>query len=163
MKLRGVLGTVMAGAMLLSSPVKAQSTAEATLLSRLNEVRTQGVNCPGNGRRPVAGGLVQSGQHAQAARIQAVHMGSSGSISHTGAGGTTPKIRAASTGVNAVSVTEIIFMGRGVNPEAAMQWWLNSPVHCYWMTEGRYTHAGASIIQGARGTAYVIVLSSQPR
>ncbi|MFC4425870.1 CAP domain-containing protein [Deinococcus navajonensis] len=163
MKLSRLLVAAAAGAALLSSAVQAQSTAEAALLGRLNQVRAQGVNCPGNGRRPVAGALAQSGQHAQAARTQALYMSSTGVISHTGAGGTTPKFRAASTGVNAVSVTEIIYMGRGVNPEAAMQWWLNSPVHCYWMTEGRYTHAGASIIPGARGTAYVIVLSSQPR
>lgn len=157
---RHVLGIV---ALAASATAFAQTSAESQLLARLNQVRAQGVTCPGSGRRPAAGALAFSNTHAQAARIQANYMTSSGRITHTGANGTTPRIRAASTGVNAVSVTEIIFMGTGLNPEAAIQWWLHSPVHCFWMNEARYTHAGASIVQGSRGTSYVVVLSSQPR
>lgn len=138
-------------------------TPEAQLLARLNGVRAQGVNCPGSGRRPVAGALSYSAPHAQAARLQAVDMGASGSVSHTGQNGSTPRIRAASTGVNATSVTEIVYLAAGLNTEQALSWWLGSATHCYWMTEGRYTHAGASVVRGPRGTAYVIVLSSQPR
>lgn len=157
---RHVLGVV---ALAASATAFAQTSAESQLLARLNQVRAQGVTCPGSGRRPVAGALAFSNTHAQAARIQASYMTSSGRITHTGTNGTTPRIRAASTGVNAVSVTEIIFMGTGLNPEAAIQWWMHSPVHCFWMNEARYTHAGASIVQGSRGTSYVVVLSSQPR
>ncbi len=141
----------------------AQSAPERQLIDRLNQIRAQGVTCPGSGLRPVSGALSYSAPHAQAARLQAGYMTQTGRVSHTGAGGSTPRVRAASTGVNAVSVTEIIYMNAGVNPEQAMQWWLHSAVHCYWMTEGRYTRAGASVIRGARGTAYVIVLSSDPR
>ncbi|WP_412028421.1 CAP domain-containing protein [Deinococcus yunweiensis] len=158
-----VLSVFAALATLSLGSAHAQSAAERQLLSRLNEVRAQGVTCPGSGVRPAAGALAYSAQHAQAARLQAVYMGQSGRITHTGRSGSTPRIRAASTGVNAVSVTEIIYMNGGVNPEQAMRWWLNSPVHCYWMTEGRYTRAGASVLPGLRGTAYVIVLSSDPR
>lgn len=140
-----------------------QSAAERQLLARLNEVRAQGVTCPGSGRRPPAQALTPSAQHAQAARLQATYMGQSGRVSHDGPGGSTPRVRAASTGIDAVSVTEIIYMSGGLNPEQAMQWWLHSPVHCFWMTEGRYTHAGASVIQSSRGTAYVMVLSSGQR
>ena len=154
--------TTLAALALLGS-AHAQSIAERQLLTRLNQVRAQGVTCPGSGIRPASGALAYSAPHAQAARLQAGFMSQSGRVSHTGAGGTTPRVRAASTGVNAVSVTEIIYMNGGLNPEQAMQWWLHSPVHCYWMTEGRYTRAGASVIQGAHGTAYVIVLSSEPR
>ncbi len=149
---------------LLASPAAhAQTAAEAHLLVRLNEIRTQGVSCPGSGRRPVAGALSDSVPHAQAARLQSGYMAASGQVTHTGQGGSTVRVRAASTGVNATSVTEIVYMGSGLDPEQAMRWWLGSAAHCYWMTEGRYTHAGTSIVQGARGTAYVIVLSSQPR
>ncbi|MFK7603500.1 CAP domain-containing protein [Deinococcus sp. SM5_A1] len=142
---------------------QAQATPEAQLLARLDEIRTQGVSCPGSGRRPVASALSVSAPHAQAARLQAGYMTSSGRITHTGQNGSTPRIRAASTGVNATSVTEIVYMGTGLDTEQAMRWWLGSATHCYWMTEGRYTHAGASVVRGPRGTAYVIVLSSQPR
>lgn len=141
----------------------APTPAESQLMVRLNQVRAQGVICPGSGRRPVAGALSYSPELAAAARIQAGYMSSSGRITHTGADGSTPKVRAASTGVNAVSVTEIIYMGGGVNPEQAVRWWLNSAVHCYWMNENRYTHVGAAVVQGSRGTSYVMVLSSQPR
>lgn len=149
--------------LLTTSVTQAQATPEAQLLARLNAVRAQGVSCPGSGRRPVAGALTYSAPHAQAARLQAGYMGASGRITHSGQNGSTPRVRAASTGVTATSVTEIVYMGTGLNTEAAMRWWLSSPVHCYWMTQGSYTHAGASVIRGSRGTAYVIVLSSQPR
>lgn len=148
---------------LLSLTAQAQTPAEARLLAELNRARAQGVTCPGLGRRPVAVPLAASGAHALAARMQAGYMSSSGRITHTGVGGSTPRVRAASTGVRAVSVTEIVYLGAGVNPEAAVRWWLNSPVHCSVLTDARYTHAGASVVQGARGTASVVVLSSQLR
>ncbi|MDV6373488.1 CAP domain-containing protein [Deinococcus arenicola] len=140
-----------------------QTPPEAQLLARLNQIRAQGVTCPGSGRRPAAVALSFSPAHAQAARLQAGYMASSRRVTHTGQDGSTPRIRAASTGVNAVSLSEIVYLNTGLDPEAAMQWWLGSASHCFWMTEGRYTHAGASVVQGARSTAYVIVLSSQPK
>lgn len=139
------------------------ASAEDQLLTRLNQVRASGVNCPGSGRRPAAGALSPAAAHAQAASQQARYMAGSGVISHTGPGGTTPRVRAASTGINTVSVTEIIYMGSGLDPEAAIAWWLQSPVHCFYMTDARYTTAGASIVRGPRGTAYVMVLTSTPR
>lgn len=149
--------------LLASSATQAQATPEAQLLTRLNQIRAQGVNCPGSGRRPVAGALSFSPAHAQAARLQAGDMASSGRVTHTGQNGSTPRIRAASTGVRATSVTEIVYMGAGGNPEQAARWWQGSPVHCSILTEPRYTHAGASVVWGARGAAYVVVLSSQPK
>lgn len=145
------------------SVASAQTAAERSLLTQLNAVRAAGVTCPGSGRRPPAAALAPSEAHARAAGIQAAYMARTGRISHTGENGSTPRIRAASTGVSATSVTEIIYMGAGLNPAAAMAWWRQSPVHCYWMTEGRYTRAGVRIVPGARGTAYVIVLSSGQR
>lgn len=163
MNMRGVVASVLALLSLSASAGANRTGAEVQLVARLNQVRAQGVSCPGSGRRPVAGTLAPSSLHARAAGLQANFMASSGRITHSGPGGTTPRIRAASTGIRAVSVTEIVFMGRGLNPEAAIQWWLKSPVHCYWMTEKRYTHVGASIVQGRGGTAYVMVLSSRPQ
>ncbi|WP_034383544.1 CAP domain-containing protein [Deinococcus sp. YIM 77859] len=155
--------TILAGALVALGSAHAQSPAEAELLAGLNAARARGVTCPGTGARPVAAPLTAALPHALAARTQAGYMSSSGRITHAGAGGSTPRLRAASTGVQAVSVTEIIYMGPGVNPQGAVQWWLGSAVHCTVLTDPRYTHAGASVVQGARGTAYVVVLSSEPR
>ncbi len=157
--------TVLAG-VLAALPflgAQAQSSAEVQLLVGLNQARARGVTCPAVGRRPVAAPLPASPAHAFAARTQAGYMSSSGRISHVGTGGSTPRVRAASTGVTAVSVTEIVYLGSGVDPRGAVRWWLHSPVHCAVLTDARYTHAGASVVQGSRGTAYVVVLSSRPR
>lgn len=155
--------TIAAGmlAALTSFSATAQSPAEAQVLAGLNEARARGVTCPASGRRPVAAPLLPSAAHALAARNQAGYMSSRAGVTHAGAGGTTPRIRAASVGVQAVSVTEIIYMGTG--PQAALNWWLASPLHCAILTDGRYTHAGVAVVQGSRGTAYVVVLSSQPK
>lgn len=160
--LRGWL-TIAAGllAALTSWAARAQSPAEAQVLAGLNAARAQGVTCPASGRRPVAAALTASAAHALAARNQAAHMSSRAGVTHVGAGGTTPRVRAASVGVRAVSVTEIIYMG--TNPQGALSWWLASPLHCAILTDPRYTHAGAAVVQGARGTAYVVVLSSEPQ
>ncbi len=151
------IGTVQA------APVQTASSAEGLLLGRLNQIRAMGVNCPGSGQRPATAALQPSDLHAASALKQASYMAQSGAVSHIGPGGTTPRVRAASSGIQTVSVTEIIYMGNGLNPEAAIQWWLHSPVHCYYMTDGRYTTAGASIVRGNRGTAYVMVLTSTPK
>jgi len=148
-----------AGVQTVSQP----TSAEGQLLARLNDIRAAGVTCPGSGARPVASALLPSELHALSALKQASYMAQSGVVTHTGPGGTTPRLRAASTGIQSVSVTEIVYMGSGLNPEAAMQWWLHSPVHCFYMTDARYTTAGASIVRGNRGTAYVMVLTSTPR
>ena len=157
--------TLILGAAVLGGTVRASasSTAEGQLLTRLNQIRAAGVSCPGSGARPVAGALQSSGLHAVSALEQASYMARSGLITHTGPGGTTPRVRAASTGIESVSVTEIVYLGGGLDSEAAMQWWLHSPVHCYYMTAQRYTTAGASVVRGSRGTAYVMVLTSDPR
>lgn len=155
--------TLMLGAALLGHVAEAASSAESQLLARLNDLRAQGVTCPGSGARPVAGALQASELHGLSALKQARYMAQSGVVGHSGQGGSTPRLRAASTGIHALSVTEIVYMGSGLDPEAAMQWWLHSPVHCFYMTDARYTTAGASVVRGNRGTAYVMVLTGDPR
>jgi uncharacterized protein YkwD len=161
--MRKLMLALILGAAVLGDVGVAASSAESQLLARLNELRAQGVVCPGSGSRPVAGALKASEPHGLSALKQASYMAGSGVISHTGPGGTTPRLRAASTGINTVSITEIVYMGSGLDPEAAMQWWLHSPVHCFYMTDVRYRTAGASVVRGSRGTAYVMVLTSEPR
>lgn len=149
---------------LLSGSVLAQtSPAEEDLLTRINQLRIEGISCPGSGPRPVAGTLLPTPAHAQAADMQARYMAATHQVSHIGAGGSTPKTRAAKMGLSAVSLTEIIYLGSGNNPEKAINWWRNSAVHCAVMTDPRYTHAAASVVSGGGSTAYVVVLSSRPK
>ncbi|WP_407569507.1 CAP domain-containing protein [Deinococcus altitudinis] len=143
--------------------LQVSSSAEGQLLARLNQIRAAGVSCPGSGPRPATTALRSAGSHAASAFKQASYMAQSGEVSHIGPGGTTPRVRAASSGIQTVSVTEIIYLGSRLDPEAAIRWWLHSPLHCSIMTDGRYTLAGASVVRGNRGTAYVMVLTSTPK
>ncbi len=132
--------------------------SESALLGGVNALRAQGIRCAG-AARPRSAPLSFMSAQAAAARIQASYMAQTGRISHTGAGGTSPRVRAASVGVRG-SMSEIIYLSSGLNAQQAVNWWRSSPVHCYAMTDPRYTKAGMSIVRGARGTAYVMVLSN---
>ncbi len=87
-------------------------------------------------------------------------MAATGRVTHDGENGSTPRVRAASYGVQAVSVTEIIYMGSKLDLGEAVAWWTGSNVHCTVMTDPRYTEAGVSVQRGPRGTSYVVVFSS---
>ncbi|WP_245895981.1 CAP domain-containing protein [Deinococcus irradiatisoli] len=133
--------------------------SESALLSGVNALRAQGIRCAGT-PRPRSAPLTFMSAQAAAARVQASYMAQTGRISHTGAGGTSPRVRAASAGVRGSSMSEIIYLSPGLNAQQAVNWWRNSAVHCFAMTDPRYTKAGMSIVRGARGTAYVMVLSN---
>ncbi|WP_425146314.1 CAP domain-containing protein [Deinococcus sp.] len=156
-----LLLTSLGAAAVQSGP--AENSAATRLLSRLNGIRVAGVVCPGSGARAPAEALIPSALHSAAAARQADYMAGSGVVSHTGPDGSSPRVRALKSGIRSVSVSEIIYLGNGLNPEKAMQWWLHSPVHCSVMTDPRYTTAGASVVQGSQGSAYVIVLTSDPQ
>ena len=137
----------------------AQSTDEARLLQLVNELRSTGVRCP-TANRSAAAPLSFSGTLAEAARQQGLYLATTGRITHTGPDGSSPRVRAASYGVNAVSVTEIIYLNVSGPVDRAVQWWTGSAIHCLVMTDARYTHAGVNVVRGPRGTAFVVVLSS---
>ncbi len=149
---------VLAG-LLLSGVGALAGNLDSTLLSKLNAVRAHGVGCP-SGPRAATAALRWNAQLAQAATQQASYMANAGRVTHTGRNGSTPRLRAASFGVDAVSVTEIVYLGQRPDLQRALTWWKNSAVHCFYMTDGRYAQAGASVVSGARGTALVIVMSS---
>ncbi|MCZ7546554.1 MAG: CAP domain-containing protein [Anaerolineae bacterium] len=68
-----------------------------------------------------------------------------GRISHTGAGGSTPRDRAIAAGYGggaSVDVAENIVEGGLMTVEAAIRWWRNSPVHYNTMTSPYYDEAG---------------------
>ena len=56
--------------------------------------------------RPRSAALTFMSAQAAAARVQAAYMAQTGRISHTGAGGTSPRVRAASAGVRGSSMSE---------------------------------------------------------
>jgi len=133
--------------------------SESVLLAGVNALRAQGIRCAGVAR-PRSAPLIWTAANNAAARLQASYMAQTGRISHTGAGGSSPRVRAASTGVRGGNMSEIIYLNMGLNAQQAVNWWRNSPVHCYAMTNPLYTKAGMSIVQAGRGTAYVMVLSN---
>ena len=138
----------------------APTVSGAAVLKKLNQVRLLGTTCPGVGPRPAVGILHASLLHAATAFLQSKYMAGSGEVSHVGPDGSTPPQRAAGLGLQAVSVTEIVYLGHSPDPESALRWWLHSPVHCKIITDPRYSVAGGSVVQGKQGTAYVVVLSS---
>lgn len=146
-----------------ATAIQGVASAERRVFARLNQIRAASLNCPGSGPRPAVAALRPSSLHAASAFRQASYMARSGEVSHIGAGGTTPRVRAVSSGIQTVSVTEIIYLGSRLDPETAVQWWLHSPLHCSIVTDGGYTTAGVSVVRGERGTAYVVVLTSSPR
>ncbi|TSA87824.1 CAP domain-containing protein [Deinococcus detaillensis] len=133
--------------------------SESALLSGINALRAQGISCAGVSR-PRSAPLTWTATNSSAARLQASYMAQTGRVSHTGAGGTSPRVRAASTGVRGPNMSEIIYLNVGLNASQAVNWWRNSPVHCYALTNPAYTKAGMSIVRAGRGTAYVMVLSN---
>ena len=84
-------------------------SAESALLSGVNALRAQGISCAG-AFRPRSAPLIWTASNSAAARLQATYMAQTGRISHTGAGGTSPRVRAASTGVRGPNMSEIIYL-----------------------------------------------------
>ena len=133
--------------------------SESVLLAGVNVLRAQVVRCAGVAR-PRSAPLTWTAANTAAARLQASDLAQTGRISHTGANGSSPRVRAASTGVRGGNISEIIYLSLGLNAQQAVNWWRNSPVHCYAMTNPLYTKAGVSIVQAGRAAAYVMVLSN---
>jgi len=157
-------------ALLLLAAAPAPTPAQQ-LLARVNALRAAGIVCPaGNSapapetgagaRRPLTGTLAFSPLHAAAAFMQAKRMVQVNDVTHEGEGGSTPQSRAATAGIRAASVSEIVYLGRRGGVEGAVTWWRHSAVHCRVMTDPRYSVAGASVVAGPDGTAYVMVLTS---
>ena len=145
----------------VSSP--AAPTPATQLLTRLNAVRAAGASCGERGVRPPAGALRAAAPNARAAAQQAGYLASSGVVSHTGQGGSTPRQRAASAGIRVQAVAEIIYLGQLPGSERAVQWWLHEPLHCTVLLDPRFQEAGVSVLSGPGGTAYVVVFSGKAK
>ncbi|MGW0041999.1 CAP domain-containing protein [Rhodococcus sp. NPDC003348] len=100
-----------------------------------------------NGCGPVA----SNGQLAAAASRHATDMLNSGVTGHTGSDGSSPDARIAAAGYAPVARWgEIVYWGTGggATPEAAVNWWMNSPGHRAIITNCALTDAGVSTSSG---------------
>ncbi len=102
---------------------------------------------------------------ATAAQWQASYMAQSGSITHTGPDGSTPKDRATAAGYPSFSwgvmAGENMYMGTSATAESAFNWWMNSSIHRAQILSGRYTQVGIGWASGDYGSAFVM-LFGQP-
>ena len=157
-KIHAMRPLLLAGLLLCGVGARA-GNPNTSLFSGLNVLRAHGLSCP-SGPRAATSALRWDDRLARAARQQARYLAGSGRVTHSGPSGSTPRLRAASFGARAVSVSEIVYLGSRPQVQGALNWWTHSAVHCFYMTDPRYALAGASVVTGARGTALVIVLSS---
>jgi LysM repeat protein len=111
--------------------VRAQDPV-SEILRLVNQVRAEA----GVGSLRINSTLAAAAQEFTEWRTQA------GVITHTGPGGSTPRDRALAAGYNRTYVGENIVEGGLMTPEAAVRWWLGSPVHYRNMTSPNYEDVG---------------------
>ncbi len=138
--------------LILSSFANAKSTNETRVVAQINAIRTSGTRCNG------AGGIRISSMRwnntlARAARTHALNMGSKRFVSHY-YNGIGPRTRVVRAGYSFSRMSEIIFLGNG-GASRAVNWWKNSKIHCWAMTNANYTEVGAAQYNGA----WVVVMA----
>jgi len=136
--------------------VRAQSPdLGADIFARVNAIRAE------HGLPP----YLWNEQLAIAARRHANDMAATGWISHTGPNGDGYRDRARDAGYPAFSwglfVSENIFGGMG-DLDAAMTWWMNSPVHRSQILSTRFREIGAASASRGGYTYYDITFGDRP-
>lgn len=129
---------------------------ETRLMFMLNDLRSRGMPCPGQAVGQPAPLLDYNPRLEQAALRQARDMGEVGFISHFYAG-LGPRDRVAQAGYAFSRLSEIIFKGSRPDPLRALEWWLNSPVHCQAIMNPSYLEVGIAF--WPNGNAWVVVLA----
>ena len=137
---------MVVGATEKETAVSAQSPT-SDILTLVNQLRAS-YGLPGFSYDP---------QLASAAQAHANWMAQTAVYSHTGAGGSTPQIRANSAGYPGY-VSENIVGGTNLNPGGGVTWWRNSSVHFATMISNRHTQAGVGFAQGHDQNFYVLVV-----
>lgn len=137
---------MVAGAEGKETAVSAQSPTNS-ILTLVNQLRAS-YGLPGFSYDP---------QLAAAAQAHANWMAQTAVYSHTGAGGSTPQIRANAAGYPGY-VSENIVGGTNLNPGGGVTWWRNSSVHFATMISNRHTQAGVGFAQGHDQNFYVLVV-----
>jgi uncharacterized protein YkwD len=141
---------------LLATVVSARSAAESQVVSQINALRSSGARCNGAGGVRI-GMLRWNNTLARAARVHAINMGNKRFVSHyyQGVG---PQTRVTRVGYRYSRMSEIIFLGNGGSVKA-VNWWKNSGIHCWAMTNALYTEVGAAQYRGA----WVVVMARPSR
>jgi uncharacterized protein YkwD len=99
------------------------------------------------------GPLASNGQLTAAAARHAKDMATSGVELHTGSDGSTPESRISDAGYAFSKDGEIVYWGTGGGgtPQAAVNWWMNSPGHRAIITDCSFTDVGFATATNAAG------------
>lgn len=98
-----------------------------------------------------------------AAQSHSEYMASTGTISHTGSGGTSPSDRAAAAGYGSAggfSLSENIAAGSGWTAQDAVQIWQGDSLHLDTMLSPNYNEAGAGVATAGNTTYFTLDVGS---
>lgn len=135
--------------LIFALPAQAQDAA-GDLLGRINGLRAS------LGLAPYS----LNGALSTAALRHAQWMSATGSVSHTGADGSTPRSRAVAAGYSSNWVSENIYIGSIATAADAWNFWVNSPIHYAGLTAGHYSDVGIGVSGGGNGTAFVLLFGN---
>jgi uncharacterized protein YkwD len=131
------------------SPVQAKTDNAYDLIAAVNQLRA-------------ANGLPAyeiNGALMAAAQAHSEYQAASGSITHTGAGGSSPKSRAAAAGYGsgaAIFITENIAGGGGMTYQRAVQMWQGDSPHLNTMLGSSYTDVGAGVAYSGNSAYFTL-------
>jgi LysM repeat protein len=94
-----------------------------------------------------------------AAQAHSDYQAASGSISHSGSGGSNPTSRALAAGYSG-SVIENIYGGMNASPQTAVSWWQGDSLHLNTLLSTRHTDAGAGVATSGGVVYYTLDVGS---
>lgn len=124
---------------------------EEEVLVIVNERRSEGANCGGEGDFAPASPLTMSPQLRCAARMHSRDMKRRDFFSHTNEDGEGPQPRIEASGYDWWTWGENIARGQG-SPESVMQSWMDSDGHCSNIMNADFSEMGVGYYDGAHWT-----------
>jgi uncharacterized protein YkwD len=125
------------------------SASAYDVIAAVNQVRAS------NGLAP----FEINGALMAAAQAHSDYQAATGSISHTGSGGSTPGSRASAAGYSG-SVIENIYGGMNASPQQAVSWWQSDSLHLNTLLSTRHTEAGAGVASSGGVMYYTLDVGS---
>jgi LysM repeat protein len=130
-----------------STNINAPSMSPSQIISMINDYRQEnGVHA-----------LSVNSTLMSLAQGQSDYQASTGNITHTGPGGTTPKDRAYGADYgdgNKIFLSEIIYGGSNATPDDALTWWKGSSLHNRVMLDSQYVEIGAGVSTAGNWTYF---------
>lgn len=145
--------------LLKPAPTQAQVSTAVDLANQVNALRAQYGLAP----------YQLNSALMSAAQSHSEWEAATGTISHTGQGGTTPTDRAIAAGYGErsnIRVSENIYAGTNATSETALNWWINSPIHFRGLTSPNYSEIGVGVVVTDGLNYYTLVFGdklSNPR